>query len=315
MATDYRVILDNPEVDVVFIATGHDSHARLVCEALAAGKHVFVEKPLCLKETEMAEVSAAYQRSACASGLETRLLMVGFNRRMPEETNRVLTDHCSDLLFCPTETAMTNLKKEGITRGVHQVGDVMYDALVEARTVSKEKSTILQTLGLKHKGFLLATVHRAENTDDPKRLREIMSALTQLGERETLIFPAHPRTRKALEAIGFECSPQSALRDLRLIAPVGYLDMLQLEEAAKVVLTDSGGVQKEAFWLGTPCVTLRGETEWLETVVSGWNRIVGANIPQILEAALIETWPTAGKNFEEDGQAAVKCAALLRDSE
>ena len=195
-----------------------------------------------------------------------------FVKSMPEEINRVLTDHVSSLLFCPTPTSVKNLKKEGITKGVHLVGDVMYDSLRANLTVAEKKSRIIKKLGLKKKGFYLITIHRAENTDDESNLRKIARILANL-DRKT-VFPVHPRTRKRLSEFGLL---DGLLRrdDLLLADPVGYLDMLVLEKNARCVLTDSGGVQKEAFFLRTPCLTLREETEWVETVKNGWNSIVG----------------------------------------
>jgi UDP-GlcNAc3NAcA epimerase len=202
-----------------------------------------------------------------------------FNRRMPEEINRVLTDHIADLLFCPSQTAVENLRAEGITRGVAVVGDVMAEALHIAVERSKTGSNILQRLGLEPKGFLLATVHRAENTDDPARLRNILQTLAEAGER--VVFPVHPRTRKFITALdGLDLSGGALLP----IDPVGYLDMAALESGARMIFTDSGGVQKEAYWLGTPCVTLRDETEWVETVEQGWNVLVGADREKIRQA-------------------------------
>ncbi len=200
-----------------------------------------------------------------------------FNRRMPEEINRVLTDHISDLLLCPTQTAVDNLKNEGITTGVHLVGDVMYEALMWAVEKAKTHSTILTDLNLTPKNYLLATVHRAENTDDPERLGNILSAFNQI--QETLIWPVHPRTRKKLEEMHWQPGDH-----IKLIDPVGYLDMAQLEENARMIITDSGGIQKEAFWLQVPCITLRDETEWVETVKAGWNKIIGSQTKHILQA-------------------------------
>jgi UDP-GlcNAc3NAcA epimerase len=221
-----------------------------------------------------------------------------FNRRMPEEINRVLTDHCSDLLFCPTQTAVDNLAREGITRGVHLVGDVMQEALWEAREIARSRSRILERLGLEPRTYLLVTVHRAENTDDPGRLAGIWQALTALAGERPVVFPVHPRTRKALARLGLSLnaledapagSEDGAFRvlrpvpglDLRLLSPLGYLDMLRLEESARVILTDSGGVQKEAWWLGVPCVTLRDETEWVETLTNGANLLAGTDPERI----------------------------------
>ena len=193
-----------------------------------------------------------------------------FNRKMPEEINRVLTDHASDLLLCPSQTAVDNLADEGLTDGVHLVGDVMYEALMFAAERASQRSTILEDLGLEEKGYLVATVHRAENTDDSDRLHEILSAFDALDE--PMVFPVHPRTRKAMQRI--EYTPAS---HVQLIEPVGYLDMVRLMQAARMILTDSGGMQKEAYWLKVPCVTLRDETEWVETVDVGWNSIAGAD--------------------------------------
>jgi UDP-N-acetylglucosamine 2-epimerase len=263
-----------------------------------------------------------------------------FNRRMPEEINRVLTDHVSTLLFCPTETAVRNLAAEGITQGVHLVGDVMLDALLDSTERARERSTIFDRLGLVEKKYLLATVHRAENTDDPARLRGIMTALTQLADREPVVFPVHPRTRKALEKLGFDTTPpspremasspispgpstvhrppSSVLRPptseigLFFIAPLGYLDLVRLSASARVILTDSGGLQKEACWLGVPCVTLRDETEWVETVEKGWNILAGATPGRIVES--VRQFIPPGQNFcrsQPNRSASVEIVRLL----
>jgi UDP-GlcNAc3NAcA epimerase len=190
-----------------------------------------------------------------------------FNRRMPEEVNRVLTDHVSALLLSPTMTGVRNLESEGITRGVHHVGDVMYDAMLHAQRRSRDMSTILADLGLSEGGFALATVHRAENTDDPGRLQAVMNAIVETAAALPVIFPVHPRTKQAIARSG------THLGSIRTIDPVGYIDMVRLLDGAKVVLTDSGGLQKEAYFARRPCVTLRDETEWTETLEHGWNRL------------------------------------------
>lgn len=200
-----------------------------------------------------------------------------FNRCMPEEINRLVADHLSTLLFCPTDAATQNLAREGITKGVHQVGDVMYDSVLFNAGLAEQSSTIMQRLGLTRKSFYLATIHRAENTDDTKRMDGILSAFGQIDLPGVL--PMHPRTRrilgKKLANIG---------RNVRVINPVTYLDMLMLEKNARVVLTDSGGVQKEAYWFNVPCITLRDETEWIELVRVGCNQVVGAESSAILAA-------------------------------
>jgi len=199
-----------------------------------------------------------------------------FNKRMPEEINRIVADHLSDVLFCPTETAVKNLEKEGITKGVYLVGDIMFDALIHFSKISEKKSKILEKLNLKPKSYYLATVHRAENTDNCERIKNILTAFSKLDK--PVVFPIHPRTKKMVENF----SLKHLLEKMQVIEPVGYLDMIKLEKNAKAILTDSGGVQKEAFWLKVPCITLRDETEWIETVKYGWNRIVGTDCERII---------------------------------
>ncbi|MBI4340379.1 MAG: UDP-N-acetylglucosamine 2-epimerase (non-hydrolyzing) [Chloroflexi bacterium] len=206
-----------------------------------------------------------------------------FNKAMPEETNRIATDHISDLLFCPTQTAMNNLEREGLGEKTRLVGDVMYEAILHSLSIAQEQSDVMARLSLEPKGYLLATVHRAENTEDPARLAGIVQALACLGE--PVVFPVHPRTRAALKQHGLGLDGR--VLDM---PPVGYFDMLLLEQNARMVLTDSGGVQKEAYCLGTPCVTLREETEWVETVQAGWNTLVGAE-PQAIRRAVTEFHP------------------------
>jgi UDP-GlcNAc3NAcA epimerase len=195
-----------------------------------------------------------------------------FNRGMPEETNRVLTDHCSDLLFAPSSRAAANLRRESIRdERIFVVGDVMYDAALHHRDRARRDSRILERLGLTSKSYVLATVHRAETTDSPSRLRAVVGALASVAALVPVVLPLHPRTRSSLEALGLG---EELRRCLGVIEPVGYLDMVRLEEAARLVVTDSGGVQKEAFFFRVPCVTLRDETEWSELVELGWNTVV-----------------------------------------
>ncbi len=202
-----------------------------------------------------------------------------FDRSMPEEINRVLTDHISDILFCPTETAVENLKREGVTEGVFLVGDVMVDALMFNRTISEESSRILDDLYLNRGHYLVATVHRPGNTDVRENLTAIMKALGESGR--TIVFPMHPRTRKLLQQFGlWDRIPGN----IHVTDPLGYLDMIRLMSDAEKILTDSGGIQKEAYLLGVPCITLRENTEWVETVEDGWNVLVGADRDLILQA-------------------------------
>lgn len=209
-----------------------------------------------------------------------------YNRDMPEEINRVLTDHVSTLLFCPTDAAIKNLAKEGITAGVHRVGDVMYDALIHNLALARKRSTILRSLDLKKGSYALATVHRAANTDDPGRIASLMAGLSSLPTR--VIFPVHPRTRKTIAEAGL-----AAGSNVMMIEPVSHFDVLVLEDNANCILTDSGGMQKEAFLLGVRCLTLREETEWVETVEAGWNMLVGVDVTAM--QAAFEQWHPAGE--------------------
>ncbi|MBN1260835.1 MAG: UDP-N-acetylglucosamine 2-epimerase (non-hydrolyzing) [Anaerolineae bacterium] len=227
-----------------------------------------------------------------------------FNRRMPEEHNRVLTDHAADLLFCPTQNAVDFLVREGLVEGVYLVGDVMYDAFLYNSALAGDHVSILGALALEPGGYVLATVHRPSNTDDPVRLRGILRALEAPGE--PVVLPLHPRTAKALATMAYRPGA-----NLHLIEPVGYLNMLALERQARCICTDSGGVQKEAYMAGVPCVTLREETEWVETVAAGWNVLVGADPDRIVAAvraaAPLETQPA----LYGDGRAAEKIVDVL----
>jgi UDP-GlcNAc3NAcA epimerase len=203
-----------------------------------------------------------------------------FNQRMPEEVNRVLTDHLATWLFCPSEQAVQNLAQEGLRKGVHLVGDVMYDVLLWHLPRARERQSILTEWGLHPGSYALATLHRAESTDDPQRLRSIFMALERLARHDfPVVLPLHPRTGNALGTIGIV--PER----VHAVPPVSYEEMLCLEAHARVILTDSGGLQKEAYWLGVPCVTLREETEWVETVIAGWNVLVGYDPDCAVEAA------------------------------
>lgn len=228
------------------------------------------------------------------------------NWSMPEEVNRVLTDHASDLLLAPTQTAVENLNHEGLTDGVYCTGDVMYDALLRVNEQAESVSTIVGDLDLEEGGYILATVHRAGNTDDPTRLQSIVSALEAIDR--PVVLPAHPRTIDRLETYGLY---EQAVEGIQVIEPVGYLDFVRLLDGADRVVTDSGGVQKEAFFLDTPCVTLREETEWVETVEAGWNVLVGAD-PDRIEAGLNREFHLVGKPQPYgDGSAAVRVREVL----
>ena len=230
-----------------------------------------------------------------------------FNRRMPEEQNRIVTDHLADLLLTPTDGATRRLWEEGIPSArVEQVGDVMFDAALFYGERAAEKSAILGRLELSAGSYILATIHRADNTDDPVRLRAIVDGLEIVAAQQPVLLPLHPRTRAALarEAMAFE--------RVQVIDPVGYLDMVMLERHAMVIATDSGGVQKEAYFYSVPCVTLRDETEWTELVDLGWNRLAppcSANVAAEVPSA-VGTTGGEGRPYG-DGNAAVRIAAAL----
>jgi UDP-N-acetylglucosamine 2-epimerase len=228
-----------------------------------------------------------------------------FNRAMPEEINRIVTDVLAASLLCPTQTAVDHLSREGITAGVHLVGDVMLDLLLAALPEAS-RGRVLADLDVAPGRYYLATIHRAENTDDPERLHRLMEALEQAPL--PVIFPVHPRTRTTLQSSGWTPCAENRLR---LIDPVGYLEMVQLEANAHAVLTDSGGVQKEAFFLGRPCVTLRHETEWVETLEGGWNVLAGSDPERILAALGRQPEGEARRDAFGDGHAASAIASIL----
>lgn len=231
-----------------------------------------------------------------------------FNRRMPEEINRVLTDHASDLLFAPTKTAVKNLLDEGILEDrIHLIGDVMYDAALYYGEKAERQSNILDHLGLKPEEYILATVHRAENTDDPNRLRAILEALAEVHKELPVVFPLHPRTWKQVKAFGLG----SCLEKVLTTNPVGYLDMVMLEKNALAIVTDSGGVQKEAYFYRVPAATLREETEWVELLRTGWNRLLP---PMNMSAsAILETIGRQGRDIElyGEGKASNRLLSIL----
>jgi UDP-N-acetylglucosamine 2-epimerase (non-hydrolysing) len=231
-----------------------------------------------------------------------------FDRSMPEEINRVLTDHCSDLLFCPTDAAVRNLKAEGIENGVYNTGDVMVETLENNRKVA-EKSDILEKLDLKKKEYIVATVHRASNTDQKENLENIVCAFLESGEK--IVFPVHPRVEKYLRQYELY---EKLEKGIILTKPLGYLEFLKLTSNAKKILTDSGGVQKEAYMLKVPCITMRENTEWVETVEDGWNILVGADKEKI-ESAIKGFKPIKEqKSSYGKGDASSKIVSAIRKS-
>jgi UDP-GlcNAc3NAcA epimerase len=292
------------------LGVGSGTHGAQTAAMLAGIEEVLAaERPdrlLIYGDTNstLAGALAAAKRSVPVAHVEAGLR--SYNRAMPEEINRLVADTLSDLLFCPTEVAEANLAREGITSGVHVVGDVMYDAVMWAASrVDEGASDIVTELGLESGHYLLATVHRASNTDAPENLTAIMWALREAGE--PVVFPVHPRTRKAIVEAGIHAG-----ENVMMIEPVSYLDMLALERHARVILTDSGGVQKEALWLHVPCVTMRNETEWVETVGCGWNTLTGTNPARILEALGAPKPLQPPPTIYGDGHASERIADLLQ---
>lgn len=317
------------------LGIGSDSHGRQTGRMLAAIEEVLIqEKPALLltygdTNSTLAGALAASKLHILSAHVEAGLR--SYNRRMPEEINRLVADELSNLLFCPTDTAMINLRREGIgcsqsdvlqrvdvdTQLVFNVGDVMYDSILFNERLAQERSDILNRLGLcrhpdKPRGYCLVTIHRPENTDLHQNLENILDALTRISATGIkVIFPLHPRTRNRIKEFGLEKefdfltygpqpnNPINSSNPITVINPVGYLDMLQLEKHAWAILTDSGGVQKEAYLLEVPCITLRNETEWVETVDKGWNILTGADMQKITAAfARISNWHRQGPPFQ-----------------
>jgi len=308
--------LEIPEPDY-YLGIGGGTHGQNTGRMIEAIEQVLLdEKPdwvLVFGDTDstLAGALAAVKLHISVAHVEAGLR--SFNRRMPEEINRVLTDHAADLLFAPTETAVKNLLREGIPKErIHLVGDVMYDAALYYGKKAERESHILDRLGLTPKGYILATVHRAENTDDPERLRAILMALAEVAREVPVVFPVHPRTRKAVERFGF----YGLAEGLLMTEPVGYVDMVMLEKHARLIATDSGGVQKEAFFYRVPCVTLRDETEWVELVELGWNRLCPPNKVAELVSCLHQMQEAHGVEaaLYGDGKASEQIVRLLREA-
>lgn len=227
------------------------------------------------------------------------------NMAMPEERNRILTDKLSALLFCPTNTAVENLRREGIENGVENVGDIMYDA---ALTMEGQGEEVIRELRIE-KPYILATVHRAENADSEENMREILTAFRQSGQQ--IVWPMHPRTKKMIAASEILSSLLHEADNVQLIDNQGYREMAALEANAELILTDSGGVQKEAYFHGVPCVTMRNETEWVETIEKGWNQLTGANATRILAAVAAAQRPNTTIEEYGDGHTAEKILQCL----
>ncbi|WP_327052603.1 non-hydrolyzing UDP-N-acetylglucosamine 2-epimerase [Halomicrococcus gelatinilyticus] len=300
--------LSIPRPDVN-LGVGSDTHGRQTARMLEGLEAVVTERDPDVVLV-YGDTNSTLAAAIAASKLDPPLAHVEAGMRsgsdIPEETNRVLTDHAADLLFAPSEEAAANLRSEGLTDGVHVSGDVGYDALLWARERADE--SVLGDVGVEDRAFVLATVHREANADDPDRLESIVAALA--ADPRRVVFPAHPRTTDRLREFGLY---ERATRELTVVDPVGYRQFVALLDAADVVATDSGGVQKEAFFLDTPCVTLREETEWVETVESDWNTLVGADEDAVRTALAEASTPDEKPSPYGDGDAARHIVEVLSD--
>lgn len=304
-----------PQVDHN-LGVGSGSHGLQTGRMLEAIERVLLaERPDCVlvygdTNSTLAGALASVKLHVPVAHVEAGLR--SYNRQMPEEINRVLADHASDVLFAPTERALLNLRHEGIDdRRIHLVGDVMYDAALFYATLAETRSALLTGLGLSPRQYVLATVHRAENTDNPKRLRSIFTGLSAIADELPVVVPLHPRTRAALEQ---ELLLAEIAERVRFLDPLGYLDMVVLEKNARLIATDSGGVQKEAFFYKVPCVTMRDETEWVELVELAWNRVVAPSSPAAVTSALhlaLEAVPAIWQSPYGDGHAADSIVDIL----
>lgn len=297
--------IPNPDYN---LGVGSSSHGQQTAEMLNKLETLFLdEKPDIVIVYGDTNSTLAASLAASKIGLPIAHIEAGlrsYRKDMPEEINRVLTDHISSLLFCPTETAVKNLYEENINRGIHHVGDIMFDVF---KSEIDKPNDILQTLSIKEKEYYLLTMHREENTKDSKKVETVLKVLENSGR--VVVFPVHPRVKGIIEPI------KNDYKNIKFIEPVGYQDMINLEKNAIRVLTDSGGMQKEAYFAKVPCITLREETEWVETLDEGWNIIVGTD-PEIIQNALAINFnlDTQQKNYFGDGQSAQKTIEIILES-
>lgn len=306
--------LDIPQPDYN-LAVGSSSHGEQTGKMLQKIEDVLIkeEPDWCFvygdTNSTLAGVLAAVKLHIPIAHIEAGLR--SFNRRMPEEINRIVADHVSNYLFCPTTTAVDNLANEGITVGVYQVGDVMYDCFLFYLEQSKAtENRTLERLDIRPKSYYLGTMHRPENTDDDQRLTNISEALNEIATADCpVILPLHPRTVGYAHKYGLKFAD-----NVNVIQPVSYLEMVVLENNARIILTDSGGIQKEAYWLSVPCITLRDETEWIETVESGWNILVGADKHRIINGIRCSSRLRAVRpeSVYGDGDAASQICKILQ---
>jgi len=299
------------------LGIGGKTHGAMTGQMLEAIEQVlFKEKPDAVIVYGDTNSTLAGALAAIKLGLPIAHVEAGlrsFNMNMPEEINRIMTDRVSTWLFAPTTEAVKNLEKEGVGQErILMCGDVMYDvALYQSKKLDEQNDAWLDGLGLNKKDYILATVHRAENTDSDTRLNAIFDGLIRLTQETTVVLPLHPRTKAVLQKLG---RLEEVERELRVLPPQGYLQMVQLEQHAGLIATDSGGVQKEAYFYRVPCVTLRNETEWTETVNSGWNHLVKPNTSEAIYQTVKAALGQSGEDIElyGDGNAAHKIVSAIK---
>lgn len=302
--------IPKPDYD---LGIGSDSHGRQTGKMLIAVEEVVdKEQPDAIlvygdTNSTLAGAIVASKRHIPLIHIEAGLR--SYNKLMPEELNRVMTDHVSNILFTPTETAVQNLQKEGIEAGVYTVGDVMYDAVLYNMELAEQKYK-LEDFGLERKEYYLGTIHRAENTDSKEQLTAILRAFSKIGEKVYL--PLHPRTKQKIKEYGLESLLSDSV-NIHIVAPVSYLEMLLLEKNAKAIVTDSGGVQKEAYFMKVPCVTLRPQTEWTETVEYGWNQLVNPLTEDLAAVLQIIQLGQPIDNLYGSGDASAKITNILKE--
>ncbi|MEA3287587.1 MAG: UDP-N-acetylglucosamine 2-epimerase (non-hydrolyzing) [Candidatus Marinimicrobia bacterium] len=296
--------IPRPDYD---LGVGSGTHAEQTAASMIGIEEILIkEQPDYL--VVYGDTNATVAGALAAAKLHIKIAHIeaglrSYNRQMPEEINRIVTDVLSDYLFVPTQVAVDNLKLEGIVKGVHVVGDVMVDALQTYTIVAEQKSNILDQLEMTKK-FILMTIHRPSNADSNERLRAILQAVSSAGD--PVIFPVHPRSKNRVDSL-----IKSIDGDIRIIEPVGYLDMMMLEKYSQLIITDSGGVQKEAYLHKTHCLTVRSETEWIETVRDGWNYLVGDELDKIQQYVQKFPEPHSWSNHYGDGDAAERIISLL----
>lgn len=302
--------IPKPDYD---LGIGSDTHGRQTGKMMISVEEV-VEKESPDAILVYGDTNSTLAGAIVASKLHIPLFHIeaglrSYNKKMPEEINRILTDHVSSLLFAPTEVAVSNLGKEGITAGVYQVGDVMYDAVLYNTSLAESKYSI-DEFKLKNRNYILGTIHRADNTDQKDRLEAILKAFSKLEEK--VFLPLHPRTRNKINSFGLNPILENS-KNIIVSKPVSYLEMLLLEKNAKAIVTDSGGVQKEAYFAKVPCITLRDETEWGETIEAGWNKLVN---PLNADLAFELSNLSKGLPIEDlygDGKAAEKIMSIMNN--